>query len=294
MNEQILIISGATATGKSKAALKIAQEKEIAIINADSLQIFEGLPILSAQPNHLEKSQIPHFLYSRLMPHEHCSVGLWLKFLQPIVIDLWRQNKLPVIVGGTGLYISKLVDGISEIPEIETIHKKMANELYEKMGLEAFREKYGEGKIIDKSRLIRACEVFLQTKKPISFWQNSMPKKLFPEARISHFNLNLHRAQIYQNCNLRFREMLDLGAIDEVKKMVVMHGENCGQIVHTLGFSEISAYLRGELSLENAVQIATQKTRNYVKRQITWFRHQFAQINFCVDEQELINRLRTL
>lgn len=358
MTNKILIISGATATGKSELAFQLGQKREIGIINADSLQIYQGLPILSAQPNEEQKAQIPHFLYSQLNPYQQSSVGLWLKLIEPIVKDLWKSNRLPVIVGGTGLYISKLVDGISEIPEIEDFYKHKARSLFEEMGFEEFQKEFGEEKISDKNRLIRACEVILQTKKPLSFWHNLPPKKLFPNAKIDHFNLNLDREKIYQNCNLRFKKMLELGAINEVKNLIEAHdfmqmnlnkikGKNpyfffdspdsfvvskqihqnqkvknleclhnqshiknegllnhpnegldpdlalC-QVTKTLGFGEIAAYLRAEISLESLSKIVSQKTRNYAKRQLTWFRHQFMEINYCVDAKDFFYKFAIL
>ncbi len=298
MTEKILIISGATATGKSQLALEFAQKKEIGIINADSLQIYQSLPILSAQPTEEQKAQVPHFLYSHLEPKKRSSVGLWLKLIEPVISYLWNRKKLPVIVGGTGLYISKLIDGISEIPEIEIYYEQRALQLFEELGKSEFEKRFGEGKIIDKNRLLRACEVFLQTGKPISFWQKNSPKKIFPNAHFIHLNLNPDREIIYQNCNLRFQKMLDLGALEEVKSFLEKYetdleklgGNRSCQIYNTLGFWELALCLKNEISLEFAVQIASQKTRNYAKRQITWFKHQFSQITFCNDRKDFFEK----
>ncbi len=278
--KKVLVISGATASGKSELVLKIAEEKNIAIINADSLQIYQGLPILSSQPSISDQKKAPHFLYSHFQPQESCSVGKWLELVKEALDEVYNQKKIPVIVGGSGMYISKLIDGIAEIPVISGEVKKSANELYEKIGHHEFQQKFGEGKIIDKQRLIRACEVFLQTQKTIFFWQNQQPKKILPHKNFTdflHINLDLQREKIYQNCNLRFEKMLKNGALEEVQSFVNRGFESDWQITKTLGFHEIADFLANKISYQKMIEVATQKTRNYAKRQLTWFRNQLAQ-----------------
>lgn len=265
-----LIISGPTASGKSRLALDLAGCKDIAIINADSLQLYKGLPILSSQPTEDEKKIAPHFLYSHFKAQENSSVMDWLMLVMAMIEQVKSEKKLPVIVGGSGMYISKLVEGISEMPTITEEVKKAARELYEKIGQEEFRQKFGENKIIDKQRLIRAAEVFMQTGKSISTWQKEARRTPFLEDFL-HINLNPDREKLYQNCNSRFVEMLEQGAIDEVKNLVA--DDNCS-VTKTLGFHEIKNFLSGEITREKMIEIATQKTRNYAKRQLTWFRNQ--------------------
>ncbi len=277
MSKRIIIISGPTASGKTDLALKLAALRDVAIINADSLQIYEGLPILSSQPSVADKKIVPHFLYSHLQPEENSSVASWLKIVRPIVESVWAQNKLPVIVGGSGMYISKLVEGISEIPEVEDDLRKGAIALYEAIGHEEFQKKLidlGEGKILDKHRLIRAYEVLTQSGKSISYWQAQAPKKLFADEVFLHINLNPNREKLYENCNLRFEKMLKSGAIEEVRSLVEQGITDDKQITKTLGYYEICDFLLGRISRDEAIKIATQKTRNYAKRQLTWFRNQ--------------------
>ncbi len=277
---RIIIISGPTASGKSRLALDLAQKKDIAIINADSLQIYEGLPILSAQPTLEEKKQVKHFLYSHLKPNQISSVATWLALTKSCVDQCIKENKLPVIVGGSGMYISKLVEGISEIPEINLAIRNEARNLYEELGRENFileLIKLGEEeKIIklDKQRLIRAYEVLKQTKKPISFWQNIPPQSSFSNYNFLHINLNPNREELYKNCNLRFEIMLKNGAIEEVAELVKQGAATDWPITKTLGFTEINAFLKNEINYEKMLEISAQKTRNYAKRQLTWFRHQ--------------------
>lgn len=277
MSEKIVIISGPTASGKSGLAMQMADLKDIAIINADSLQIYEGLPILSSQPTKDEQKKVPHFLYSILKPEENSSVAMWLQLVKSTVEQVLKEKKLPVIVGGSGMYISKLVEGISEIPEIEDDLRKGATALYEAIGHEEFQKKLidlGEGKILDKHRMIRAYEVLTQTGKSISYWQNQPVKKIFESANFLHVNLNPNREKLYENCNLRFEEMLKIGALEEVQSLMDQGITDDKQITKTLGYYEICDFILKRISREEMIKIATQKTRNYAKRQLTWFRNQ--------------------
>jgi tRNA dimethylallyltransferase len=281
MPKRIIIISGATSCGKSQLALDFGEFKDIAIINADSLQIYQGLPILSAQPTKIEQQKLPHYLYSHFQPHENCSVGIWLNLVKEIIPQIIAQNRLPVIVGGSGMYISKLVEGISKMPEVSAENRKKSQELYNEIGHKNFQEKFGEGKLIDRQRLLRACEIWLETAKTISFWQNQNKEKIFPDAEFIHINLDIAREKLYENCNLRFEKMLNNGALKEVENFLELNPKDSWQITKTLGFEEISLFLRKEISYEKMLEIATQKTRNYAKRQLTYFRGQLPnKINF--------------
>ena len=277
--KKIVVISGPTACGKSNLALELGSFKDIAVINADSLQIYQGLPILSAQPSFEEQKQVEHLLYSHLLANQNCSVGLWLKLVKETVTKVEKAGKLPVIVGGTGMYISRLIEGINKIPEISPEKRKEAENLYQELGHEAFVEKFGGGKIIDKQRLIRACEVFLQSGITIFDWQKKPKEKIFEKAEFIHLNLDIPRQKLYQNCNLRFEQMLSNGALEEVELLLKLPVEENWQITKTLGFAEISSFIEGEITREKMLEIASQKTRNYAKRQMTWFRNQLPNKN---------------
>lgn len=287
---KIVVISGPTASGKSDLALKMADWRDVAIINADSLQIYRGLPILSSQPSELEQKQVPHFLYSHFAPQENSSVAIWLALVKSAIERVRSENKLPVIVGGSGMYISKLIEGISEIPEISAEIKTEARQLYEKLGREEFK-KFTNGEAIDKQRLIRAYEVLLQTGKPLTFWQNNK-KNIFPADCFLHVNLNPQRDQLYENCNWRFRKMLNSGAIEEVQSLVNQGVEDDWQIAKTLGFFEIRDFLQQKISDKKMLEIAAQKTRNYAKRQLTWFRHQLPEKYVFSDSETALKFLK--
>lgn len=291
--KKAIIISGPTASGKSSLALQMADYSDIAIINADALQIYQGLPILSSQPSDQDIKIAPHFLYSHFLPEQSCSVGLWLQLLKSTLEKVWEQNKMPLIVGGSGMYISKLIDGISEIPEVDSAIKIEAAELYKNLSHEKFiknlimlsAEESENKKLenLDKQRLIRAYEVLKQTGKTIFWWQNQPAKKIFDSQIFTHINLNLPREQLYKNCNSRFEIMLNNGAIKEVESLINQDVGHDYQITKTLGFAEIKDFLQQKITYQKMLEISKQKTRNYAKRQLTWFRHQFVEKNIFDD-----------
>lgn len=286
-----LIISGPTASGKSRLALNLADSQDIAIINADSLQLYEGLPILSAQPSEDELKKVPHFLYSHFKAQENSSVMDWLKLVEIKIKQIQEDKKLPVIVGGSGMYISKLVDGISVMPEVSKELRESVTELYEKIGHEEFLLKFGEGKIIDKQRLIRAAAIFQQTRKSIFDLQKETKEPSFLKDFL-HVNLNPDREELYEKCNSRFVKMLDCGALDEVQNLVNQNISDDLQITKTLGFYEIRSFLNGKISREKMIEIATQKTRNYAKRQLTWFRNQLPEKKIFSDSKAALEFLK--
>jgi tRNA dimethylallyltransferase len=290
MSERIIVISGPTASGKSDLALEIAASRDIAIINADSLQIYEGLPILSSQPTATEQKKAPHFLYSHFKPQKTSSVGTWLALVKSTVEQVILEKKLPIIVGGSGMYISKLIEGISEIPEISDEIKKEARETYDEIGVEEFSKRIDAE--LDKQRAIRAYEVLLQTKKPIAFWQDQPTKKIFPNANFLHINLNPPREKLYESCNSRFKIMLKSGALEEVQSLINQGAEDEWPITRTLGFYEIRDFLNDQISQEKMIELSTQKTRNYAKRQLTWFRHQLPQKHVFEGSNAALNFLK--
>ena len=289
---KIIVISGATASGKSRVAIEVAKIFNGAIINADALQIYRDLPILSAQPTAENLVEVEHFLYGILPANEKISVGIWLKMVAEIVKKIQQENKIPIIVGGNGMYISRLINGISEIPEIDEKFRLQAQNLYAEIGHEKFQENFGNTKIIDKQKLLRACEVFLQTGKKIEFFQQQPPKKALENQQFIHLNLNPPRQEIYQNCNERFAKMLENNALKEVENYIKNINDLSSPVVNTLGFKEILEFLNNKITLDEMRSLASQKTRNYAKRQLTWFRHQFDDIIFCENEEEIFKYLK--
>jgi tRNA dimethylallyltransferase len=299
MDKNILIISGATCSGKSDLALDFSSIKKAAIINADSLQIYQGLPKLSAQPSEIERKKTDHFLYSYFNWNEQCCVAKWLELVKSLVEQLWQENILPIVVGGSGMYISKMIDGIAKVPEINDDIKKKSVEKFNQSSREdivkelvSFGEDFNKIKSIDKQRLVRIYEVWLQSGKSLFYWQSFDNKKIFPDANFIHINIEPERKNLYQNCELRFDKMLKNGVIEEVENLLKHGVSKENQITKTLGFNEISDFILQKISFEKMNEIAKQKTRNYAKRQLTWFRHQFAKKFVFQDKNQALEFLK--
>ena len=296
MKNKILIISGPTASGKSKLAIELAKKYNGVVINADSMQIYKGLPILSAQPSQDDLKEAEHKLYSVLEPTEKCSAGIWVKLVQKEIEDARQNGKTPIVVGGTGMYLKSLIEGLSPIPEVsESVRTEVVNT----------REEIGNGRffdlvkkvdpvtakrvgVTDKQRLMRAYEVYLETGKSLSDWREVPNKKLYSRNEFFHINVLPPREKLYERCDVRFEKMVDDGGvIEEVKEFTANYPEcfekNCS-VLKTLGLAEIIDYINGKVSKSEMIEIASQKTRNYAKRQLTWLRHQFTSYDLIIEE----------
>ena len=283
MAPKIIIITGATASGKSAIALSLAQKTGGVIINADSQQMYAQLPILSARPSAQDEARAPHKLYGCLNADEPCSAGKWLKLAQMEIDWALAQGAQPIVVGGTGLYIKALMEGIAEIPAIDPSVRAQATSDYEHMGKDGFSARLREIdpgfferlKVYDRQRLIRAYEVWLGTGKTLSWWQTREMTPPYAADSMELYQMDIARTLLYERCNLRFVKMLEEGALEEVRSLLALHIHEDAPIMKTLGLRELAAYLRGQATLEDATEKAQQATRNYAKRQLTWTRNQF-------------------
>lgn len=273
---------GATASGKSSFALSLAQKNESVIINADSQQIYSDLRILTARPSPAEEAMVPHKLYGVLAASENCSAGWWQTHAKMEIDWARSQGIQPIIVGGTGLYIKALTSGIAEMPDVPEAIRAQATSDYDEMGKESFSDRlraidpafFERLKVYDKQRLVRAYEVWLGSGKSLSWWQAQELNPPYPAEEIEIIKIELPREEIYKRCNERFLKMIDEGALDEVKQLMAQNLPENLPIMKTIGVRELAAYLRGETSLEQAIEKCQIATRNYAKRQMTWFRHQ--------------------
>lgn len=295
---KIVVISGATSSGKSKLAIdfveKIRNKQESVIINADSLQFYQGLPILSAQPSKEEQEITKHRLYSQSPVENVSSVANWLKLVKIEVDQAIANKEMPIIVGGTGMYICALMDGLSPIREVDPKIRQIATQYLDENGIEDLQNKLislGDKKIIDRQRLIRAYEVYLDTGKTITYFQNQPKEKTFKNANFIHLNLEIDRAELYKNCNSRFDKMIEGGALSEVQILREKIKDNIYPVTNTLGYLEICQYLDGKISKEEMAEIVTKKTRNYAKRQLTWFRNQIKDKQVCNNSSDSIKYL---
>lgn len=301
IKEKILIISGPTASGKSDLASKIASKIPATIINADSMQIYRDLPILSSQPSKKEQEENEHALYSIFSHDQISSVANWLDLAKTEIKRAAQNHKLPIIVGGTGFYISSLVSGINSIPEISEEIREESRGLFEKIDKNEFIKilnELGDDEPnltrLDKQRLIRRMEVLKQTGKSLSWWQNQEKPSNFDNNNFIHLNLAPDRETLYQNCNKRLELMLENGATEEVIDFMKLNPGDNLPAAKTIGYFEIRDYLRGFLTKEEALKRASQKTRNYAKRQLTWFRNQFREKHEITDYQNSFNQILDL
>ncbi len=289
---KIILIAGPTASGKSALALEIARREDGIIINADAMQVYSGLPILTAQPTAEERAQAPHELYAVLDPSEKSSAGIWRSLAIKAIEKAEAENRTPILVGGTGLYFRALLGGLDDIPDIPDDVRAETQKLYDELGEENFRKELSKldpqsaARIArnDRQRLIRAYEVAAHTGKPLGEWQKRpeagglrLASNLQPLASKSHL-LMPEREKLYAACDARFLKMIERGAIDEVRSFLKRTLDPDLPAMKTIGVREIGAHLRGELTLEQVVVKAQQATRNYAKRQMTWFRNQWKQV----------------
>ncbi len=282
----IHIVAGPTASGKSAKAMELARSSNGVIINCDSQQIYDSLPILSAQPSDEDKAEIPHRLYAELAPNDVCSAGNWRAMVEPIIKEVIEARQTPIICGGTGLYIKALIEGLSPMPDIPDDVRERIVAKYEEMGAEKFYEELEARDPImaerfhagHKARIIRAMEVLEATDKSLAKWQEE--DRAAPPA---HWKFEIHkilpeRQALYERCNQRFVWMVENGALEEVKEFDARleSGEikDGAPLSKALGFKELRAYLNGEMSKDEAIETAQGITRRYAKRQTTWFRNQ--------------------
>jgi len=280
------IIAGPTASGKSARALTLAKEIGGVIINADSLQIYNGLSILTATPSVDEMKDVPHLLYGVLPPQEILSAIDWRKMALCEIDVALGSGYVPIIVGGTGFYIKTLMTGLSPIPDIPNEVRVLADDLMDSIGIDAF---FLQLKKIDpviaekidpqnRQRLVRAYEVFAHTGKPMSYWQSLPPVDVRNDLNFKTEIIMPDRDVLYARCNDRFDAMIDGGAVQQVRDFddKILAGKvpfDCA-LTHALGFEYLQAHVRGEMDIDTAITLAKNETRHYAKRQVTWFKNQ--------------------
>lgn len=284
----VVIIAGPTASGKSAHAMDVARERNGVIINCDSVQIYDAFPILSARPQPEEMQEIPHKLYGALHPDNPCSAGNWREMAEPIIEDALQSLQTPVICGGTGLYIKALTDGLSAIPDIPEEIRRDVNARQKKHGNPGFYALLQERDPVmaarlhphHTARLIRAYEVIEATGRSLAEWQKDERIGPPPHWRFEIIKLMPPRDALYERCNTRFDTMMSAGALEEaadfLKKIEDGMVRNDTPAARTLGFRPLCRYIKGEISLDEAIERARAETRRYAKRQVTWFKHQLS------------------
>ncbi len=279
LKSKIILISGPTASGKSSFAIKIAKKVNGEIINADSMQIYKQLKILSARPNPKEYQKIKHHLYGFHDVTKNFSTGDWLKLVNKKIIEVQKRKKTPILVGGTGLYFKALTDGLVEIPNISLKLRNNIRSLQKKIGQKKFYEKLlkldpsAKEKIdpTDTQRSVRAYEVKKFTEKSLYEWFKNT-KSNFSKDDFIKFYIDYPRQELINRINLRTEEMIVNGAINEVKNFIKLRVRKDKSANKAIGVNEIRGYLNGQKDLNDIKEKIAIKTRQYAKRQSTWAR----------------------
>lgn len=280
MEQRVLVVTGPTASGKSALALEVAERRRGTVINADAMQTYDAFPILTAQPTPEERRRVPHALYGVLPLSETLSAARWRDLASVEIERCLAMGRLPVLCGGSGLYLRTLMRGIAAIPDTPAGLRDQANVEWKTMGAEAFRARLAEKdpasverlKPGDRQRHVRAWEVWLATGRPLSAWQESEGQA--PPWRFATVLLAPERGWLRARIETRFDAMLEAGVLDEVRAVFDRHPDLRWPGLKAHGAPELFAHFRGELALEDARRIAIDHTRQYAKRQMTWFRHQ--------------------
>lgn len=281
-NSAILLVGGPTASGKSALALDLAEHLGGSVINADSMQIYRELRILSARPAPADERRAPHRLYGVLPASERCSAGRWCDLALAEIDDARAKGLLPIVVGGTGLYFRSLLKGLAPVPAIPRDIRQRAAALHGEIGAEEFHRLLAEHDSEGAARLhpgntqrvLRAYEVLQATGKSLGEWQRSQPEGSGYSGKAAALILAPPREELYAACNARAEIMASEGGIEEAAALLALALDPSLPAMKALGVREFAAYLRGEMTQDEAIDKLRQGTRRYAKRQSTWFRHQ--------------------
>ena len=277
----VVVVAGPTASGKSALALDIALKYNGVIINADSMQVYQGTPIISAVPDIEERQKVNHYLYEIFPPNYNGTVVEWLNLAVVEIKKAWSENKLPIVVGGTGLYIDNLINGTTPIPEVS---RKIRIQVKSDMEQKGVKEMHRLLSVIDAktaskisdndtTRVRRAWEIYLETGKTMSEWFKIPMLQKIPEADFLVVTIIPTAQELDERCYLRFDKMIAEGALEEVKKIKELNLDKNLPAMKMLGIPELCSYLDGKCSLDEAVSLAKLHTRQYAKRQRTWFKN---------------------
>ena len=278
----VVIVAGPTASGKSALALAIAREFDGVVINADSMQVYAELRLLTARPTPEDEALVPHRLYGVMSATEACSAGRWRDMALAEIGRAHEAGKLPVVCGGTGLYIRALTEGLSPMPEAPDKIRMALRERLSREGAAALhrdlerRDPAMAGRLnpADGQRIIRALEVLEATGRSLADWQSDPPAGAPGDMRFLTILLEPPRRWLYDRCDRRLAAMIEAGALDEVRRLTAMGLDPGLPAMKALGVGHLAEYLAGNRELADALASAQQATRNYAKRQMTWFRNQ--------------------
>ena len=274
---KVIIIGGPTASGKSSIAKELAIKENGVIINCDSMQVYDILRVITARPSEADEKEVEHRLYGYLSPSISCNANMWRKRALEEIDDVISNGKLPILVGGTGMYIKSLIEGLTPIPKIPADIRANARKRSEEEGSQALYKEISEDdrkrlSENDSQRICRAYEVLEATGKSMTWWNAQENVGIRDDLEFDIRIVMPEVEKLYEKCNNRFEKMIEQGALEEVKKLMAMNLDESISAIKAIGVPEMIAYLREEISLEEAKEKAQQSTRNYAKRQRTMFK----------------------
>ena len=277
--KKVILLSGPTASGKSQLAIKLADHFNGEIINADSMQIYKEFSVLSSRPSKSDIKKVKHHLYGIFSVKKYFSTGEWLVLAKKKINQCIKKNKIPILVGGTGLYFNAITKGISKIPQIDSKQRNNIRNLHNKIGQKNFYEKLISIDPISKNmisptdtqRTLRAYEVKMFTNKSIYKWISNT-KSDFLDFDIRKIFINIPKEKLLRNIYLRTKSMFKKGCIEEVRNFLKLGIDKSLSANKIIGIREIEEYLDGSISMEEVIDIVNIRTRQYAKRQFTWAR----------------------
>ena len=275
------LLAGPTASGKSRLALELAERTGAVIVNADSQQLYADLRVLSARPSPEDEARAEHRLYGVADAADAWSVGRWTRAVAPVLAELEAAGRPALLVGGTGLYFTALTKGLADIPDVPLEVREATESQYEAEGEAVFRARLAAVdpaaarriEAGDRQRLTRAWAVAEHTGRALSDWTAQTTPLLAPGSWTGMV-IEPERETLYAHCDLRVAQMVEAGALDEVRALVARGLDPALPAMKAVGVREFAAHLAGETTLAAAVEATRQATRNYAKRQLTWFRNQ--------------------
>jgi len=281
-NFDAILITGPTASGKSALALRLARERGGVVINADSMQVYDTLRVLTARPSEDEMEGVPHLLYGHVPASSLYSTGEWLREISALLPDLRKQGRFPVIVGGTGLYFKALTGGLSDMPAIpDEIRDRLRARLIEEGAAVLHAELSQRDPAMaqglqpgDGQRIVRALEVIEATGKSIRDFQKASGPVIIDPERAQKFVVLPERPVLHDRINRRFETMMESGAVEEVKALLALNLPPDATAMKAIGVSQIADMLAGRMSEAEVIEKSAAATRQYAKRQMTWFRNQ--------------------
>jgi tRNA dimethylallyltransferase len=285
---QAVLIAGPTASGKSALALELAEAAGGVVINADSMQVYRDLRIITARPSPDQEAHVPHWLYGHVDAAVNCSAGHWVTEAATALAEARAQNRLPIFAGGSGLYFKALTRGLSAVPPIAAHIRESVRARLERNGVEALHAELGARdpasaerlKPRDRTRIARALEVVEATGRSLTDWHRDGLPPLLPPGQFSAVFLAPERDALYAQIDARFDAMLAAGALDEVARLGARKLDPLLPAMKAHGVPALLSHLKGEITLEQAAEIGRADTRHYAKRQFTWFRHQLPEFEW--------------